>query len=378
MNDYTLDSRGDVGAWTREASMTALSDLACLVVEKDPSIITPEIAKMLICCLVQQACEKIDRTRAHAGRLFEKLLYHQPEIPHIPWKRELLKLFPKSEVKKINWAAPADTFPKFTCLLEFPVYMYHVLLGLTVSVGGLTESLVRYSSSSLYSYLYTIQNNEEKISVFAELVLQLFRENVKMDRISIPLLKMVDQVLTRGCFEIFAADASCKFAIELLDRVKKEIYRSGDPQKLMAAADVKPHCVRTPKPGSILSKRRDATPGPPPDIVLCENQSQLLTCQSGTVIQIDHADYGRTEGDEVCGGPVLTTNCSADCETAFGRGWKSLDVDVSQSCYLFLGKPKENAKAEEKCENRGGHLVKIESAAENKMILSELMDTHMD
>ena len=43
----------------------------------------------------------------------------------------------------INWASPGDTFQRFTKLLAFPFYSYNVLLGLTVSVGGLTESVVR-------------------------------------------------------------------------------------------------------------------------------------------------------------------------------------------------------------------------------------------
>ncbi|XP_020626578.1 tubulin-specific chaperone D-like [Orbicella faveolata] len=33
MNDYTIDSRGDVGAWVREASMTGLETLSRFVVE---------------------------------------------------------------------------------------------------------------------------------------------------------------------------------------------------------------------------------------------------------------------------------------------------------------------------------------------------------
>lgn len=48
----------------------------------------------------------------------------------------------RSEVNDINWSAPSDTFPRFTKLLHFRIYLYSVLLGLTVSVGGLTESLV--------------------------------------------------------------------------------------------------------------------------------------------------------------------------------------------------------------------------------------------
>ena len=45
-------------------------------------------------------------------------------------------------MSQINWAAASDTFPRFVKLLDLPGYRRHVLLGITVSVGGLTESLV--------------------------------------------------------------------------------------------------------------------------------------------------------------------------------------------------------------------------------------------
>lgn len=42
----------------------------------------------------------------------------------------------------MNWNAPAQAFPRITRLLALPSFRYHVLLGLVVSVGGLTESTV--------------------------------------------------------------------------------------------------------------------------------------------------------------------------------------------------------------------------------------------
>lgn len=49
----------------------------------------------------------------------------------------------------MNWSAPSECFPRITKLLGLPSYRDPVLLGLTVSVGGLTESLVskRYITS---------------------------------------------------------------------------------------------------------------------------------------------------------------------------------------------------------------------------------------
>lgn len=48
-----------------------------------------------MCCLAQQAAEKIDRYRAHAGNIFLRLLHSkQPAVPHIPHREELLRVFP--------------------------------------------------------------------------------------------------------------------------------------------------------------------------------------------------------------------------------------------------------------------------------------------
>jgi len=34
-------------------------------------------SRQLFCELMQQACEKIDQTRVHAGQIFANLLYHR-------------------------------------------------------------------------------------------------------------------------------------------------------------------------------------------------------------------------------------------------------------------------------------------------------------
>lgn len=123
-----------------------------------------------MCCLAQQASEKIDHFRAHAAHVFMTLLHAAgsagPTVPHVPHRAELEQLFPRygksgcqiavggragpsslwlscrSEAASVNWTAPSQAFPRITQLLGLPAYRYHVLLGLAVSVGGLTESTV--------------------------------------------------------------------------------------------------------------------------------------------------------------------------------------------------------------------------------------------
>uniref|UniRef100_A0A671T5E5 Tubulin-specific chaperone D n=1 Tax=Sinocyclocheilus anshuiensis TaxID=1608454 RepID=A0A671T5E5_9TELE len=149
MNDYSTDSRGDVGACVQR----------------------------MMCCLAQQAAEKIDRYRAHAGTVFLRLLHS-------------------------------------------------------------TDPAVRYSSQSLFEYLKGIQQDATVLQQFGDTLLRIFRDNLRNDRVSVPLLKMVDQILANGCFDRFASEESHPFCVELLAICKEEIRKSKDVQKLLSCIAV--------------------------------------------------------------------------------------------------------------------------------------------
>ncbi|KAK2836189.1 hypothetical protein Q7C36_014058 [Tachysurus vachellii] len=233
MNDYTTDSRGDVGSWVRAAAMTGLQDVTLQVAGSAPHLLSPPVCKRMMCCLAQKAAEKIDRYRAHAGAVFLRLLHStEPAVPHIPHQEELLNIFPLDGVKSLNWSAPSQAFPHITQLLRLPVYRYHTLLGLAVSVGGLTESTVRYSSHSLFEHLKGIQQNEAEMQQFGDTLLLIFRDNLHNDRVSVPVLKMLDQMLANGCFEIFLVSL-CKEEIK-----KSKDTRSCAPAELLFVTQV--------------------------------------------------------------------------------------------------------------------------------------------
>uniref|UniRef100_A0A672IW59 Tubulin-specific chaperone D n=1 Tax=Salarias fasciatus TaxID=181472 RepID=A0A672IW59_SALFA len=204
MNDYTTDSRGDVGAWIREAAMSSAMDVTLLVAGSAPEILSPDLVKPMMCCLAQQAAEKIDRYRAHAGNIFLRLLHSsEPAVPHIPHREELLSIFPVESAGSLNWTAPSQAYPHIAQLLGLPEYQYHTLLGLTVSVGGVTESTVQFSSHSLFNYVKSIQEDGAALGQFGETLLRILRGNLRNDRVSIPFLKMLSQMLANNCFEIF-------------------------------------------------------------------------------------------------------------------------------------------------------------------------------
>ncbi|XP_026877621.2 tubulin-specific chaperone D [Electrophorus electricus] len=239
MGDYTTDSRGDVGAWVRAAAMTGLQDVTLQVAGSSPELLTPAICQRVMSCLAQQAAEKIDRYRAHAGAVFLRLLHStEPAVPHLPHREELLSIFPPEEAESLNWMSASEAFPRVTRLLSLPLYRYHTLLGLAVSVGGLTESTVRFSSQSLFDYLKTVQQDGAALLQFGNTLLQIFRDHLHNDRVSVPLLKMLDQMLSHGCFELFVHEDSHPLCVELLALCKEEIKKSKDIQKLRSCAAV--------------------------------------------------------------------------------------------------------------------------------------------
>lgn len=75
LKEYTQDNRGDIGAWMRESSMTSLQTITLLLNKLHPEFLTPELLTRVMTGIAQQAVEKIDRTRALAGKIFYSLVH---------------------------------------------------------------------------------------------------------------------------------------------------------------------------------------------------------------------------------------------------------------------------------------------------------------
>ena len=137
----------------------------------------------LLCFLAQQAVEKIDRTRGHAAQLFAKLLTSPLDIPHIPRKSEVLLCFPEqlrqpgSKFDEFGWSVESETFPIYAKLLNLPEYCEKVLLGLVISVGGVTERLVR--QSSLYMFKELENMNSGQLTDFGQMLIKIFTVSIK-------------------------------------------------------------------------------------------------------------------------------------------------------------------------------------------------------
>lgn len=231
LEEYTIDNRGDIGAWVREASMAVLHQL---LVNCPPERLDPEVVHSVMTGLAQQSVEKIDRTRGIAGKLFHNLVHHTPPILHIQQHEVLKEIFPSDGVK-ILWLFADHTFPLFCAMLKLPEYAEKLLIGLVGSIGQLTESLIKYSSASFLDFL---KANDDEIPRICDLILKIFRENQMNERITYPMLNFLEMILSSGVLVMILEDENSNFAEEVFRLVNIEIKGHKKLYKIVSSINV--------------------------------------------------------------------------------------------------------------------------------------------
>jgi tubulin-specific chaperone D len=231
LEEYTIDNRGDIGAWVREASMNVLHQM---LVSCPPDRLEPQIVHDVVSGLAQQSVEKIDRTRGMAGKLFHSLVFHEPKIPNIQRHAELMEIFPSDGVK-ILWLFADHTFPLFCRMLKLSEYTEKLLIGLVGSIGQLTESLIKYSSSSFLDFL---KANDEDIQRICDTTLKIFREHLLNERITYPMLNFLEMILSSGVLVMILEDENNNFADEVFRLVNLEIKGHKKLYKIVSSINV--------------------------------------------------------------------------------------------------------------------------------------------
>ncbi|KAG7199877.1 hypothetical protein KM043_014326 [Ampulex compressa] len=238
LNEYTIDSRGDIGAWVREAAITGLHSLTNLVSQASLySLLTEDLMTKVVGGIARQAVERIDGIRAQAGTVFGALLHSDPPLPNIPYFVELKAIFPMEECREsIEWRMESATFPRFIKMLAFSPYALSLLRGIIFSVGGLSESLVKHSSVSLFSYLQEI--DEQGLTELCEKILQIFKESHGNERMITSMLAFLDRLLSSGCIQSVLNDEENGISERVLSLLKRETGCSSNAKMLISSINV--------------------------------------------------------------------------------------------------------------------------------------------
>ncbi|CAN0889879.1 Tubulin-folding cofactor D [Linum grandiflorum] len=258
LDDYSVDNRGDVGSWVREAAMEGLEDCTYILCSVDSTIkscrrekltgdteernpILPffdeKLANAVVGGLVKQAVEKMDKLREAAAKVLQRILYNKKLfIPFIPYREKLEEIIPhESETK---WAVPNFSYPRFVQLLQFSCYSRFVVSGLVISVGGLQDSLRKASMASLLDYLQVASTEHPhqrrlREEMLSNDILWVLQRYMRCDRVIVPTLKTIEILFSRRIFFDMEAQTGTFFN-GVLESLVVELKASKDFGKLYA------------------------------------------------------------------------------------------------------------------------------------------------
>ncbi|CAH9148224.1 unnamed protein product [Cuscuta epithymum] len=236
LDDYSVDNRGDVGSWVREAAIEGLekcSYILCKRGSKGTLYFDEDLATCIVGGIVKQATEKLNKLRELAGNTLQRILYNKEIfVPFIPYRERLENVVPNDT--DLKWGVPAFSYPRFIQLLGIDCYSKYVVSGLVISVGGLQDSLRKATIAALMDYLQSPEDHngsrEQSLSNDILWVLQAYK---RCDRVITPTLKTIEILLSKKIFLNMEAHTSV-FCATILDSLCAELKGSKDFSKLNA------------------------------------------------------------------------------------------------------------------------------------------------
>jgi len=236
LGDYCVDNRGDVGSWVREAAMVGLVK----VVEMLSSVHTnkeqywsEDMCEVVFKGILKQLAEKIDRTRSVAGKALKDLLSQEPPVSHVK-HREVLEEVVQDPV---DWNSAGDAFVRVAKLLACESYRRAVISGMVISIGGISESLVKHSWASLTSFLSSSVDPNAMSECILNDLLQSIDDAKDRDNVVIPTLKTLHLLLSNAFLDHLDPDAS-DLPRRLLEVTQGQLRGCKDVVKLEAGISV--------------------------------------------------------------------------------------------------------------------------------------------
>eukprot|EP00753_Platysulcus_tardus_P003808 PLAT12492.34.p1 GENE.PLAT12492.34~~PLAT12492.34.p1 ORF type:complete len:1213 (-),score=619.71 PLAT12492.34:687-4325(-) len=203
-----------------------------------PPILGAERTRAAVAGLMKQLAERADNVRGVAGRCLMAVLHSSdPTVRPVPELDRLRRMFKPSD--DMNWTTAADTFPLIVRVLDLPAYQTEVALGLSISVGGLTESVVKAASAALTAWTKARvkKRNLRSLAQLVRAMLSFFDSHRGSKRIQVALLKTVKLLMDAGALTVLA-EPSSDFLLPLLTAVKASVRGCKDTARLHASIGV--------------------------------------------------------------------------------------------------------------------------------------------
>ena len=240
LQDYNTDRRGDIGSWSRMASMTGLANLMFLAIDNEIDI-ESDLMTRGVGGLLKQLSEKLDNVRSHAGSCLEDVLQSKsPRITGLPFHAELCESLQIGS--ETNWSDAKVSFRRIVKALDISPFFYLIVSGLVVSVGALTASVTKEAVEALIGWIRDRDGKgtgtPERIGKLGLSFLQMFRDHSREGRVILPLLKTLEKLFNRGLMDTLLSQPDSKFASSLLGCVRAETKGCSDIHRLLSAVGV--------------------------------------------------------------------------------------------------------------------------------------------
>ena len=221
--------------------------------ETPPVAIAPVLQTSILSAVLKQLCEKLDAVRDCAGKVLLELV---PLATHVPDHPALAAAFGVGTEAVVSFKGgnPAVIFPRVVQLLGLETYHPAVVSGLIISVGGLTESVVKASLGAMVDWAQGVRRHDATAALVHKVghtMLGLFDAHAKDDRVISPLLRSVDLFFQKGVFLLEEEEVEKEGAVEdkgsfawgLVERVKGELQGCRDVKKMLACLGVAIHLL---------------------------------------------------------------------------------------------------------------------------------------
>ncbi|KAI6660085.1 Tubulin-specific chaperone D [Oopsacas minuta] len=215
--------------------MHVLVALSQQVIKQQINLFQEDWCIDMLCGLIKQANERIDRVRLTASSSIITLIHKSAiDIPYIPHINELRKIFPQDPTQLIN---PSESFSITVKAIKLDTYRKSVLSGLVISIGGVSESVIRAASSSLLEQIKEVSQDQELLDRFTVSLTEVYNDCIKQPRLLVPFLKLTDSLLTNACFEEYRGDPG-SFPDQLFTYTQSCTKKTKDVKRVLASIDV--------------------------------------------------------------------------------------------------------------------------------------------
>ena len=187
LDDFTVDNRGDVGSWSRSASIEGLLSLK--------SSLTDSQAESFVQSLFVLLAERLQKIREQAaaalGSLLTFLASHRPGPAPAPWlPDELLAIW-----QRADWTDSSQVFSLLSAdVWKLGRFSGSILRGLVITARGSSKSLAQQAQRALGHIVASLSGDDAQVGVFVGHLIAAVEHVVVNHQASklLPLLKTLD------------------------------------------------------------------------------------------------------------------------------------------------------------------------------------------